>query len=198
MRKSHVLVAATMIAIASGSLAAQGAGKGAHEGFYGSVGAALGVQTSTIVDPGLGSLSHEDNTASYYAALGFRINPHWRVGAEWDYSSKQIATDFKATVMFYSAALTLYPSATDNMWFKLNLGYLQGETSGTGNNGTENGFAGGVGAGYDWKLGEGKMVLIPFINYFTQFSSSSFSKDLAGEEGKASVFQLGVGIGYGH
>jgi hypothetical protein len=40
----------------------------------------------------------------------------------------------------------------------------------------------------------------PFANYMTQFSGATYGGALSGEglDGKASLFQIGVGIGYKH
>ncbi len=80
--------------------------------------------------------------------------------------------------LFYTAAATFYPSAKDNFFLKLNLGYVRASTAehccGEGST-TEGGFAGGIGIGYDWAIGKGGFIVKPFANYLTQFSEATYS-----------------------
>ncbi len=62
------------------------------------------------------------------------------------------------------------------------------------------GFSGGIGVGFDWAIGKGGFIVKPFANYMVQLSKSTYGGALSGEDiqGKASLFQIGVGIGYKH
>lgn len=176
-----------------------------RKGPYGSAGAAYGsapVSATILGDP----YSDTQVGFSFYLAAGVAVNPHLRVGGEFDRTpvtdlfSPPVVKGQNGGINFFSVAVAYYPSLTNNLWFKANLGWakLQTNSSNSGAS-SESGLAGGIGAGYDLRLGESEYVVIPFANYFTQFSASNLDGFLQGEgNAKVSLFQIGVGIGYHH
>jgi len=200
MRKLTLLAALAVPAVfAATSVSAQAE---MHKGFYASAGGGYG---SNKVDLSNGGESQNESGsgATWYAALGWGLNQQWAIGAEWNYAQTgcgDCSSGEHITNSFYSAAITWFPMAKNNFFVKANLGYGGNEISGGGSSGSEMGFSGGIGVGYDWALGKGGFIVKPFANYLTQFSKSTYGGVFSGEglEGTASLFQIGVGIGYKH
>ncbi len=139
---------------------------------------------------------------TYYANLGWKLSEKFGIGAEWNYAKTgcgMCSGGEKITSTFYSAALSWFPGG-GNFFVKANLGYggnsIDGDFQGTSQNGT----AGGVGVGFDWGIGKGGLIVKPFANYFTQLSKSAYGGPLSGDgvQGMASLFQIGLGIGFKH
>jgi hypothetical protein len=134
---------------------------------------------------------------SGYLAFGGTLANHWRLGVETNgYISESNGTT--ASLAFFSVSPTYYPSISYNLWFKGYAGYAVLSTSAVGGvNDKEEGFALGAGIGYDFHITKGGLAIIPFANYLAQVSGGSFTA-LPGETFKASLFQMGVGVGYRH
>lgn len=197
--------------LAIGTIGAQAAADKAapmpdlRAGFYASGGVAYG---SGPVDVTVNSMpaSETPTGISFYLAAGTALSPHWRVGGEWDVLlvsglfSDELAGPQSGTLGFLSAAVAYYPSLTKAFWVKGNLGWARlGVSSSASGASSESGVGGGIGAGYDYRLGHSEYVLIPFVNYFTQFSHADLNGYLQGQgTGKISLFQVGVGLGYHH
>jgi len=157
------------------------------EGFYGSIGVGYGSLSVTCTD----CESNNTNSMSFYAGAGGTLSQKWRLGAEYDMWRKS-EDGFTLSVGYFLANATLYPSANNDLWIKFGAGYTNATGSGGGSSSSSNGgAAGAIGLGYDWHVTEGGLALIPYLSYDAQLTSS-------GGEGKANVFQVGVGIGYRH
>ena len=67
--------------------------------------------------------------ATYYAAAGYTINQHVRIGAEVNYFRTQnvlvsaLGSGVSGTVIFWNAAIAYYPAVSRNFWIKGDLGY---------------------------------------------------------------------------
>jgi len=202
--RAGVVLAVELLAAAS--IAAQRApAPDLRTGPYGSVGAGYGsAPVSATIDGD--HFSDTQDGFTLYLAAGVALNPHLRIGGEWDHSlvtnlfSPAVADGQNGSIDFFSFAVAYYPSLTKNLWFKANLGWAKLQTSSsTSGASSESGVAGGIGAGYDLQIGKSDYVLIPFVNYLTQFSSSGLNGFLQNEgSGEVSLFQIGVGIGYHH
>jgi hypothetical protein len=176
-----------------------------RHGFYGSIGVGYGM---TRIGADLtGSVEWENASgATYYAAAGFAPNPHLRLGAEWNYIetndafSSYFGSGVSATTMFFSVSVTYYPSLKNNFWMKADVGLANLSGARGSLSASEEGLAGGIGVGYDWRIGQSNFVIIPFANYFLQFSPSEFDGVLQGtrDSGTARLLQIGVGAGYRH
>lgn len=205
--------AIALVVAALGATAAAQAGEAAkpaalpdlRTGFYAGAGAAWGsapVSATVSSEP----LSDTQQGFSFYVAAGTGLNAHWRAGAEWDLVivtdlfSGSTASSQDGSISFFSAAIAYYPSLTSNFWVKGNLGWAKLSVSSFASGATsETGLAGGLGVGYDWRLGRSEYVLVPFANYFTQFSASGLNGFLQNDgSAKVSLFQVGVGLGYHH
>jgi hypothetical protein len=207
-RRSAVSTAAVVLT-ASLALHAQAADTSRpsdlRKGPYGSIGPAYASAPTKATVNG-SSISDTQTGISIYLGAGVALNPHFRVGGEWnhvfvsDLFSAEVGDGQNGSIDFLSAAVTYYPSLTNEFWVKGNLGWSKLQVTGsfTGAS-TESGFAGGIGAGYDFRLGHSNYVLVPFVNYFTQFSASGLNGYLQNQgNGKVSMFQIGVGFGYHH
>lgn len=174
-----------------------------RQGFYAGAGVGYGTAWATVDINGPASSSQDNMT--FYLAAGFAINRHLRLGAEFDY----FRADQMASVMYsastgrvtvISAAFTVYPSATANLWFKGTVGYAGFAVSDNVFSESEGGIGLGVGIGYDYRVGRTSAVLTPFVNYFDQLTPSKFTPDAYGNDpmGKVSLLQFGIGLGYRH
>jgi hypothetical protein len=179
MRKLATLAALSTAAILSASsLSAQAE---VRQGFYGSAGGGFG--SNYFEESASGeSLSRTKSGGTWYAAAGWMLNQKFAIGAEWNY------------------AKTSCCGGLNNFFAKVNLGYGGSELSESGETASEMGFSGGLGVGFDWAVGKGGFIVKPFANYMVQLSKSTYGGALDGEgiDGKASLFQIGVGIGYKH
>ena len=188
--RAGALVMSALLAI--GTIGAQAAADKAapmpdlRAGFYASGGVAYG---SGPVDVTVNSASTSETQTgiSFYLAAGIALSPHWRVGGEWDVLlvsglfSDEVSGPQNGTLNFLSAAVAYYPSLTKAFWVKGNLGWARlSVSSAYSGASSESGFGGGIGAGYDYRLGHTEYVLIPFVNYFTQFSHADLNGFLQG------------------
>lgn len=199
MRKLAILAALAVAALlTASSVSAQAE---VRQGFYASGGVGYGSNKVSISSSGE-SQDESGSGATYYAQFGWLLNQKFAIGAEWNYASTSCdnCSPDKIANSFYSAAFTWFPMEKNNFFVKANLGYGGDEISGGGESASEMGFFGGIGVGFDWAIGKGGFIVKPFANYMTQFSSATYSGALSGEgiNGKASLFQVGVGIGYKH
>jgi hypothetical protein len=197
MRKFAILAALSTAAVLSaGSLSAQAE---VRQGFYGSAGGGFG---SNYFEESAGgeSLSRTKSGGTWYAAAGWMLNQKFAIGAEWNYAKTSCCGGLNNANSFYSAAFTWFPMPKNNFFAKVNLGYGGSELSESGETASEMGFSGGLGVGFDWAVGKGGFIVKPFANYMVQLSKSTYGGALDGEgiDGKASLFQIGVGIGYKH
>ncbi len=204
MRKLSTFAALGIASLfAAGTLSAQ---TDTHKGIYASAGVGYGAQTLSLTladgDNG-GSTASQETT--WYGQIGLGVKPQWAFGVEFNYMKSGCdecgGGNTHITNSFYSAAATYYPSATNNFFLKLNLGYAQNQVAFTGSSSdTEGGFAAGLGFGYDWAIGSGGFIVKPFANYLAQVSSATYSGggSVSGEKGRAQLLQFGVGIGYKH
>jgi len=200
-----LLVLATLAGAALAANPASAQSSDTHKGFYGSVGVGYGGQTTSLTLPdgdNGGSVSSQETT--WYGQVGLGVKPQWAFGVEFNYMKSGCGTcggDVHITNSFYSAAATYYPSAKDNFFVKLNLGYAQNQVAFSGaSSDTEGGFAAGLGFGYDWAMGAGGFIIKPFANYLTQVSSATYSGggSVSGDKGRAQLLQVGIGFGYKH
>ena len=203
MRNARLwITVAVVTALVSNLATAQAAGSAAdRKGFYGSGGFGYGFGTTYVEFAGITDNDNE-NGVYLYVAAGAGLDQNWRVGGEIDYlkaSCDKCGGGVDATLMFYTAVVTYYPS-TDNFWIKLNAGYGTDELSGGGGSGTAGGVALGVGLGYDWMPGKSAFAITPYGAYLAQVSKAVFGGDLSGSgvSGRGAMFQIGVGFGYKH
>jgi hypothetical protein len=175
-----------------------------HHGFYASVGGGYGAQTTSIDDGGGDTFSLSSMETAWYAGLGWGVKPQWAFGIDYNYQKAgcgECGGGVHFTNSFYTAAATWYPHANNNFYLKLNLGYATGVINeDCCGNSTQNGFAAGIGFGYDWAMGKGGFIVKPFASYLAQVSNSSYNdaSDFGGAKGRAQLLTVGVALGYKH
>jgi opacity protein-like surface antigen len=167
----------------------------ARQGFYISLGLGYASVDATGSQGGFTPSELKTGLGGYFA-LGGTINPHLRIGFESDAYTKEFQ-GLTVTAALYSGSLSFYPSVDNNLWFKVNLGYVLVGESGDGVSTSEGGFGAGVAIGYDILPGNGKFAIIPYAMYVAQITGGTFDAD-PGETWKAHMFQIGVGFGYKH
>ena len=187
-----VFACSTIAAQEATTTAASPAGA-ARSGFYISLGLAWG--SADLSCSGTCSGSANKSGSAGYLGLGGTIDPQWRIGFEsdaWAYDDQ----GYTYSLAFYNLMATYYPSTTSDFWLKAGLGYSVYAESGFGNSGSVNGFAGGLGLGFDWLPGHGKFAIIPYANYMYQFSGGDVSG--TGSSIQGNLLQFGIGFGYRH
>jgi hypothetical protein len=145
---------------------------------------------------------------SYSGALGFFVSPHWRLGVEGAYYVNQGLSTSSNCCNGHSYSGTgtaaFYPSISTSLWLKAGVGY--GQMSGTlnqvspgGGSSTvaydQRGFAGGLGIGYDLRLGAGSMILAPSFS-FQSFWQGGGRMPFRATDGQGTFFTLGLALGY--
>jgi hypothetical protein len=205
MRKTTLFLAVTAFtAAAASNISAQSTPD--RHGFYADIGANYSAPSNELTD-GTETIKDSKGGVGGVLGLGFGLkNNRWRLGLQVDYTKtsdvfeNDIGPGLDATVTMYTAAVTFYPSATSNFWLRANLGYGMDDLSGSGVSASGNGFAGGLGLGFDWMLGKSqKLALAPYAQYM-YFTTGDFDGDFSGSgvTGKVGMFQIGVTVGYKH
>jgi hypothetical protein len=167
-----------------------------RSGLYISLGLGFG-NLEASSDQGAAINEEFKNGYSGYLAFGGTLASHWRLGVETNGFISE-SNGSTASLAFFSVSPTYYPSISYNLWLKGYAGYAQLSSSAVGGvNDKEGGFALGAGIGYDFHLTKGDLAVIPFANYLAQVSGGSFAGS-PNEKFKASLFQIGVGVGYRH
>ena len=203
MRTSYAIFAlGALTAIVSSKASAQAADR---KGFYADVGVNYTIPNNELTESG-SSVKDTKGIVGFVLGAGSGINQQWRLGGQIDYwktsniFESDVGSGVDGTVMFYTVAVTYYPSLTSNFWLRANLGYGQDKLSGQGESASAGGFAGGLGLGWDWMVGKGGFCIAPYAAYMDLFSTGDFGGALSGEgiSGKVSAFQIGATLGYKH
>ena len=196
MRRMMLGIAAALaLAVPSNSVSAQAS---ARQGFYISLGLGWGTESDRCDGfASTGDCGPGGSGLSGYFAIGGTLSPSWRLGFESNGWTADIGNGVTQTVGMYSAAIAYYPSKTNDFWIKGNVASVRNALSGGGATDAVTGLALGAGLGFDFHPRNGKFALIPFMNYFYQLSGGGVSGGSGGTV-RASLFQVGVGIGYRH
>lgn len=130
--------------------------------------------------------------------LGGTINPHLRIGVESNGWAKTVnGVDEQFGVL--SGVLYVYPSATNNFWVKGGAGYAVAKESDNFDEIKAEGVGISVGLGYDWAVGGGNFVIVPYAGYLRQLSGNvKLDGSDTGVAAHADLLQVGVGFGYKH
>ena len=133
----------------------------------------------------------------------------WRLGADVDYLPSFWLSGHSSACCgtqsaYYMAAAAFYDAGIRGLWVKASLGYSTYHSvtpyftpggcscSSTVANNT---VAGGLGLGFDLHVARSPLIVVPFINYETQFKSSVIDP-VSGATGRSSLLAAGVGFGY--
>jgi hypothetical protein len=197
MRNLTILAALSLAAMtAASSAAAQ-----AHTGFYISAGGGYASNKADF-NSEAETPNQSGDGVSYYANLGWKLSSKLAIGVEWNYAKTGCGIcsgGEKITSTFYTAALAWFPGG-NSLFVKVNLGYGGNSIDGDFQGVSQNASAAGIGVGFDWGVGKGGFIVKPFANYFTQLSKGTYGGALSGEnvQSSASIFQIGLGIGFKH
>lgn len=145
-----------------------------------------------------GCPSDRENGPVGYIRLGGTINPHLRIGVE---SNAWAKTSFGVDeqIAFVTADLYVYPSVSSNFWVKGGVGVAEGKASGDIDELKATGVGIGAGIGYDWSVGGGNFVIVPFATYLRQLSGNiKLNGSDSGVSANANLLEIGVGLGYRH
>lgn len=165
-----------------------------RSGFF--IGGGLGAGSAGLACDGCGS--DRSNGLSGYFRIGGTVNPHIRLGFE---SNGWLKTEngVDEQVAFWTGALYLYPSLHNNFWLKGGAGLATARETAGSDELKSDGAAVSVGAGYDWAVGGGSFVIVPFAGYLRQLSGkATFDGSDTGVSANANIFQFGLGLGYKH
>jgi hypothetical protein len=133
-----------------------------------------------------------------YIRLGGTINPHLRIGVE---SNGWAKTEFGVDeqIGFLTADLYFYPSVSNNFWIKGGVGFAEGKESDDVDEAKADGVGIAAGIGYDWNVGGGNFVFVPFATYVRQVSGKiKVNGEDTGVSANTDVFEIGLGLGFRH
>lgn len=133
-----------------------------------------------------------------YIRLGGTINPHLRIGVE---SNGWAKTEFGVDeqIGFLTADLYVYPSVSNNFWIKGGVGLATGKESNDFDEAKATGVGIAAGIGYDWNVGGGNFVFVPFATYLRQLSGKIKADGVdTGISANTDVFEIGLGLGFRH
>lgn len=131
--------------------------------------------------------------ASGYLRLGGYLTPSLFLAGEsngW-YSGSTTAYD-QNSLGAVMAVVQWYPMADQGLYLKGGFGYSYATIY---TDFSTSGFAGSIGAGYDWRIGR-NFALTPYINYLQQFGGSYTygGGGDAGLDANVHLFQFGLGF----
>jgi hypothetical protein len=206
MRKPTMLfVSAFALVMSATSLSAQSVSAGsaptgtsaaapARSGFF--ISGGLGAGSAGVTCDGC--TTDRTNGLSGYLRLGGTVNPHLRLGFEsngWLKSENGVDEQ----VAFWSGAAYVYPSVRNNFWLKGGVGLATAKETDDSDELKADGLGVSVGAGYDWAVGGGSFVIVPYVGYLRQLSGKAkFDGSDTGVSANANLFQFGIGLGYRH
>lgn len=145
-----------------------------------------------------GCSKDRENGPVAYIRLGGTINPHLRVGIESDGWAKTVE-GVDEQIGFLTADLYVYPSVSSNFWIKGGVGIAAAKESDDSDEVKASGVGVGAGIGYDWNVGGGNFVIVPFAAYLRQLSGKIKFDDVdSGVSANTNILQIGVGLGYRH
>ena len=162
-----------------------------HSGFAATFG--LGAANTGLSCPSCGDLDRVTGPAASLT-LAWAVTPRLRVGADFTGWSEDMGWA-KKTLQSYSLVAQLYPSTTNGAWLRLGAGHakLSVQESGAFE---QSGPAFTLATGWDLRLRD-RYAVAPFAQYLHQLPSDASGSGAHEGKGRATMFQLGVGVTYG-
>ena len=188
------VIAAGSLLLVGSAVAAQTSLPQVREGFTASFGFGAGSGGVSCTN----CSTTRETGVSGYLRLGSAVRPGLIVAGETNGFVKSIDGG-QVNFSFYSAALQWYPQPASGFYLKGNAGFATSqfvvEDFGFGTLELEsNGFAAGVGAGYDLRVGR-MFSLTPYVNLMTSVRSEArFLGQSLGEKLNPNLLQFGIGF----
>jgi hypothetical protein len=176
------------------------------EGITASIGLAYGRLSTSLTDNADDHVSGAEGAASGSILLGWSFNAQWRAALQYDqvdatnFLVSQLGAGTDVVLTFYTASLSFYPGARSNFWIRANAGLGRMKINRPTGNGSAQGFAAGLGLGYDWRLGKTPFVAVPYASYLSLLDTGDFGGGFTGSatHGRAGLLEVGVALGFGN